>query len=40
MPESILDDLVDDAKPVLKSNYLIKGWLGAQQMTVIMGSLT
>ena len=38
-PESILDELVwiDDAKPVLTSNYLIKNWLGAQQMTVIYG---
>ena len=38
-PESILDELVwiDDAEPVLKSNYLIKGWLGAQQMTVVYG---
>ena len=38
-PESILDELVwiDDAEPVLTSNYLIKGWLGAQQMTVIYG---
>ena len=37
-PDSILDELVwiDDAA-VLTSNYLIKGWLGAQQMTVIYG---
>ena len=26
-----------DAEPVLTSNYLIKGWLGGQQKTVIYG---
>lgn len=25
----------NEAKPVLKSNYLVKGWLGAQQMSVV-----
>ena len=38
-PESLLDELVwiGDAKPVLQSNYLVKGWLGRQQMAVLYG---
>ena len=38
-PESLLDELVwiGDAQPVLKSNYLIKNWIGAKQMTVVYG---
>lgn len=38
-PESLLDELVwiGDAQPVLQSNYLIKSWLGAKQMTVVYG---
>jgi len=38
-PESLLDELVwiGDAAPVLKSNYLIKGWIGRQQMAVLYG---
>jgi len=38
-PESLLDELVwiNDTKPVLRSNYLIKGWLGRQQMAVLYG---
>ena len=38
-PESLLDELVwiGDAQPVLQSNYLIKNWIGAKQMTVVYG---
>lgn len=38
-PESLLDELVwiGDAKPVLTSNYLVKGWIGRQQMVVLYG---
>ena len=38
-PQSIMDELVwiNDAQPVLSSNYLIKGWLGKEQMCVIYG---
>jgi len=38
-PETLLDELVwiGDAKPMLRSNYLIKGWLGRQQMSVLYG---
>lgn len=38
-PESLLDELVwiSDAKPMLQSNYLVKGWLGRQQMAVLYG---
>lgn len=28
---------IGDAQPVLQSNYLIKNWLGAKQMTVVYG---
>ena len=38
-PQSMMDELVwiNDAQPVLSSNYLIKGWLGKEQMCVIYG---
>lgn len=29
--------LPSDAQPILQSNYLVKGWLGQQQMSVIYG---
>ena len=36
---NILDELVwiNDAQPILRSNYLIKGWLGREQMAVLYG---
>lgn len=38
-PQSLLDELVwiGEARPVLQSNYLIKGWIGRQQMLVLYG---
>lgn len=38
-PISPLNELVmiDDAQPMLTSNYLVKGWLGRQQLAVVYG---
>ena len=38
-PRNIMDELVmiGDAQPILTANYLIKGWLGREQLSVIYG---
>lgn len=38
-PKNILDELVmiSDAEPLLRSNYLVKGWLGREQLSVAYG---
>ena len=38
-PTTLLDQLVwiGDVQPVLQSNYLVKGWIGQQQMLVLYG---
>lgn len=38
-PKNILDEVVmlSDAQPVLRSSYLVKGWLGREQLSVVYG---